>query len=206
MGADPKAMTHMVPRHLQREKQQMPGPGTYKAPSSIKQMSRSSHSVQDCTWQRSKQTFNTLPQNNPGPDHYDLERERLRLAKDRGESHKDGYSFPKNGVDGKTDDPISRNHNPGPGAYAPLHQKPQTGKSMLGGKIGESKDYSNGVPGPGNYEPDPHYPVPSFKIVEPTSDNLQKEDKKKSAAPGSYDPKHNFEFRKEHNGVRFGTS
>lgn len=206
MGTDPKGITHMVPRHLRREKPSMPGPGTYQAASSIKKNTRKEQSAQDCTWQRSHQSSNTLPQSNPGPNHYDLEREKFRLAKDRCESNKDGFSFPKHGVDGKTDDAVARNVNPGPGSYAPQHSKSHIAKSMLGGKIGESKDYSNGVPGPGNYEPDHHYPIPSFKIEPAQSINQQKEDKRIGAAPGSYDPKHNFEFREEHNGVRFGTS
>lgn len=68
------------------------------------------------------------------------------------------------GVNGKTNDEVSRNMNPGPGQYNPERLKSKNQKSMLGGKIGESVDYSNCVPGPGNYDPDNHYPIPSFKI------------------------------------------
>jgi len=42
---------------------------------------------------------------------------------------------------------------------------------MLGGKIGESVDYANNVPGPGTYEPDNCYPIPSFVIKDAKHSN-----------------------------------
>jgi hypothetical protein len=107
-----------------------------------------------------------LPKKNPGPGLYDHENlERKNINKRNPKHQKPESNFPMDNVNGKTNDEVSRNMNPGPGQYNPERQKSKNQKSMLGGKIGESVDYSNCNPGPGNYEPDHAFPIPSFKIM-----------------------------------------
>lgn len=60
---------------------------------------------------------------------------------------------------------VSKNLNPGPGAHDPHLLKSGTSKRMLGGSLGFKPLTDNGVPGPGTYQPDPNYPISSFKIV-----------------------------------------
>lgn len=78
---------------------------------------------------------------------------------------------------------------------------------MLGGKLGESVDYQNCVPGPGTYEPDPCYPIPSFVIKDAkTHSNGLAADNQNRVGAWTYSPKHNFEFSKNMRGIHINGS
>jgi hypothetical protein len=148
-----------------------------------------------------------LPKKNPGPGSYDHENlERKNINKRNPKHQKPESNFPMDGVNGKTNDEVSRNMNPGPGQYNPERQKSKNQKSMLGGKIGESVDYSNCNPGPGNYEPDHAFPIPSFKIMQHVHNNPLGQDAQSKVGPWTYDPKPNFEFSKNMTGIRLDCS
>lgn len=77
---------------------------------------------------------------------------------------------------------------------------------MLGGNVGATKDYSNCVPGPGTYEPDNHYPIPSFVLKPAASSNPLSADSKNTVGAWTYTPKHNFEFSKNMRGIHINGS
>jgi len=52
---------------LNPKKADGPGPGDYIMPSTIKQMTRSATSKQECTFGGGKRGFTDLPQGNPSP-------------------------------------------------------------------------------------------------------------------------------------------
>ncbi len=78
------------------------------------------------------------------------------------------------------------------------------GKPNFGGR-NESEKLDNGVPGPGQYQPDPKYPVPGFYIVSATNKRREEmgDDDKEPVGPQKYDP--NVPAHTS-TGVRFGTS
>lgn len=213
VGGDPKSTSLSVPRHLQSAPPSKPGPGDYEALSSIKKNNREASSKQNCTWSVVPHGFVDLAKKNPGPGAYDHENlDRKNINKRNPKHQKPESTFAMDGVSGKTNDEVSRNMNPGPGQYNHTGSfnadrlKSQTNKPMLGGKIGASTDYSNGVPGPGTYEPDPKFPIPSFKIMQNVGKNDLAADAQLKVGPGAYDPKPNYEFSKNMTGIRLDCS
>lgn len=204
MGGDPKDSKLMVPRHLRSTKSEKPGAGTYDAPSSIKENNRCFASNQDSTWQRSKPDP-PFPKSNPGPGNYDHENLERKNENKRNPKHtRPESTFPQTGINGGNE--FARNTNPGPGNYHPEPIKSKNQKSMLGGKVGESIDYSNCVPGPGTHNPDPHYPIPSFVIKDAKSCNPLAGDSQNRVGAWTYTPKHNFEFSKNMRGIHINGS
>jgi len=206
IGGDPKDYGLKMPRHLRTADKGKPGPGEYEAKSSIKQNNRTC-GTQDSTWQRAPSDMIGFPKKNPGPGLYDHENlDRKNINKRNPKHTKPESNFAMDGVNGKTNDEVSRNMNPGPGQYNPERLKSKNQKSMLGGKIGEENDYSNFVPGPGTYEPDPAYPIPSFKIMQGMHSNPLGPDSQIRVGPWTYEPKHNHEFSKNMTGYRLDCS
>ena len=67
---------------------------------------------------------------------------------------------------------------PGPGAYEVRKEKQEgPAKSMLGGPIQPIESAGLNVPGPGTYQSIPKYSVPGFKIVKPSYEPPQDDDR-----------------------------
>lgn len=97
------------------------------------------------------------------------------------------YSFPKASRDDEAGEAKS-SAAPGPGAYEIRKDEVNlVGKPNFGGR-NENEKLDNGVPGPGQYDQDPKYPVPGFVIVPHTSkrksDEDDDDDEKKREAVG----------------------
>lgn len=205
VGGDPKDFAHKLPKHLRPRTMEKPGPGTYEARSSLKQNTRHQNSHQDCTWQVAPATNLHGKKVGPGPGQYDHENLEFKNENVRNQKHlKPDSNFP---LDARfRGQSTSAALNPGPGQYNPDQSKPKFQKSMLGGKIGESKNYDNYVPGPGTYDMEPKDPIPSFKIMPEQNSNGLAGDRQNSTGPWTYTPKYAHEFFKNKNGVGFGSS
>jgi hypothetical protein len=115
---------------LKPKKADGPGPGDYIMPSTIKQMTRSATSKQECTFGGGKRGFTDLPQGNPSPTQYQppvtgTPYDFLPY------NERKGFLF---GNSERTD-MAKDGHTVGPGTYSPDHNavmKVATSKKMLG--------------------------------------------------------------------------
>lgn len=111
---------------------------------------------------------------------------------------------------------ISRNRNPGPGTHEHIGLRTHTFNKILRGemepKYADDKSVpivDNGVPGPGNYDPDDHLPIPNFKISQPSPTTKQYEIHQESTmvknpvGPNTYNPRGPTDWKK---GIVFGNS
>lgn len=200
-----------LPSHLQFEKKS-PGPGHYESASTIRTKHRATGSQQDSTWAKVHGgAFMDLPKNNPGPGQYSPGRPLDEVHKPK--SLEPGFSFQQDDRDGMGKE-ISKNRNPGPGQYERhgmlSHTFNRVHKGELEARYAEDKSVpiiDNGVPGPGNYDPNDHKPVPNFKISDPTpkTEQYRRWDESTSVkhpvGPMTYNPKAQQLIK----GVKFST-
>ena len=139
-----------LPAHLKRLLSSTPGPGDYEQSSSIKINRRDEGSLQNCTWQVTRQGLVDLAKNVPGPGTYDIVNTKSLESLHRSKAMEPGYKFPQGPKDAIANQ-IGKHYGPGPGSHSPALPKYGMGKRMLGGSLSSKELIDNGVPGPGQY-------------------------------------------------------
>lgn len=184
--------------HVKWKKKGGPGPGSYDMSSSMKIYQPSETNSNKTTWSKAHRDAG-LKKDGIAANHYNP------VLVNAGNYM---YSFPKASKGDEVGEAKS-SAAPGPGAYEVRKDEVNlVGKPNFGGR-NENEKLDNGVPGPGQYDMDPRYPVPGFVIVPHTNkrksdDDDDDEDKRREpVGPQKYEPA--FPAHTS-TGVRFGTS
>lgn len=108
-----------MPQHLQIERYNAPGPGTYKLADTVRTLRREETSLQTCTWSRRTKhnEFIDIPKNNPGPGDYRPELGEKYYQENRCQPMSAGYRFGQQEPRNFMHKQLEKNRNPGAGQY-----------------------------------------------------------------------------------------